>query len=178
MSGTATYELTAQDHVDAVHTHTGRIFGKLAWVLLAAATLKGLGDVLRDQSFADDAAFWAMLGGATLLFAWDRFARDWIVRRNYRQGVAMHSSVRLGWDGEKISFHTDASQSEYRWDQFWRWIASGSSLLLYRDSQTFFPIPLRALPEGAAAEMISALEAAGVREKGRLQSAQSSPMSS
>jgi hypothetical protein len=59
------------------------------------------------------------------------------------------------------------SNSEYRWGLFYRWRASKKSLLLYRDSQFFMVIPRRALPEGAADEMVAALKAAGVREKGR-----------
>jgi hypothetical protein len=73
----------------------------------------------------------------------------------------------VSWDNDTIRFESRSGHSTLRWDQFWRWMTSKKVLLLYRDSQTMFPIPLRGFPEGAAEEMIAALKAAGVREKGR-----------
>jgi YcxB-like protein len=167
MSGIATFELAAQDHVDAVRTHTGRIFGKLSWVLLGVAFLFPLLDLWAGMSIMEDTAFWICLGLAIFFLAWDWIARDWAIRRAFRQGEAMRTPIRIEWDAEAIRLHTDMSNSEYRWDRFYRWMASNKSLLLYRDSQFFLVIPCRSLPEGAAEEMIDALKAAGVREKGR-----------
>jgi hypothetical protein len=39
MSGSVTYEMTAQDNVDAVNTHSGRVLGKLAWIFLLLALI-------------------------------------------------------------------------------------------------------------------------------------------
>ena len=178
MSGTANFELTAQDHVDAIHTHTGRVFGKLSWVLLGVAFLFPLIDLWAGVPIIDDTAFWVCLGAALLFLAWDWIARDWLIRRAFRQGDAMRTPIRMEWDEEAIRFHTDMSDAEYRWTRFYRWMASKKSLLLYRDSQFFIAVPRRALVEGQAENMISALKAAGVREKGKFQSAHSSPISS
>lgn len=178
MSGTTTFELTEQDHVDAVQAHTGRIFGKLSWILLGVAFIFPLLDLWAGIPVLDDTPFWICLGLAIFLLAWDWIARDWIVRRAFRQGEAMHAQIRIEWDDQAIRFKTAMSNSEYRWDRFFRWLASKKSLLLYRDSQFFIVIPRRALPEGATDEMVAALKAAGVREKGLLQSAQSRPISS
>ena len=161
MSRAATFELTEQDHVDAVHAHTGRIFGKLSWVLLGVAFLWA------GVSIMEDTAFWVCLGLALFFLAWDWIARDWIIRRAFRQGEAMRTPIRIEWDEKAIRFHTDMSNSEYGCNLEYRWLASKKSLLLYRDSQFFIVIPRRALPEGAAQEMIDALRASGIREKGR-----------
>jgi hypothetical protein len=104
---------------------------------------------------------------AIFFLAWDWMARDWVVRRAFRQGQAMHAPIRIEWDEQAIRFETEMSKSEYRWDRFFRWMASGKSLLLYRDSQLFLVIPSRAVPEGAVDEMVAALKSAGVRETGR-----------
>ncbi|HMI40388.1 MAG TPA: YcxB family protein [Sphingomicrobium sp.] len=177
MSGNTTFELIAQDHVDAVRAHTGRVFGKLSWVLLGVAFLFPLLDLWAGVPIMEDTAFWLCLGLALFFLAWDWIARDWIVRRAFRQGEAMRTAIRINWDDQAIRFETEISNSEYRWDRFFRWMASKKSLLLYRDSQFFIVIPRRGLPEGAADEMVAALRAAGVREKGLFQSAQSSPIS-
>lgn len=167
MSGSATFELTAQDHVDAVHAHTGRILGRLSWILLGVAFLFPLIDLWAGMSIIDDTAFWICLSLAIFFLGWDWVARDWIIRHAFRQGEAMHPPIRIQWDPQAIRFRTEMSNSEYRWGLFYRWRASKKSLLLYRDSQFFMVIPKRALPEGAADEMVAALKAAGVREKGR-----------
>lgn len=178
MSGSATFELVEQDHVDAIHTHTGRIFGKLSWALLGVSFLFPLLDLWAGVPIMEDTAFWICLSLAIFFLAWDWVARDWVIRRAFRQGEAMHTAIRIDWDEQAIRFHTEMSNSEYGWNRFYRWMASKKSLLLYRDSQFFIVIPRRAVPGQAVDEMIAALKAAGVREKGRLQSAQSSPMSS
>ena len=167
MSGTATFELVEQDHVDAVHTHTGRVFGKLSWVLLGVAFLFPLLDLWAGVSILEDTAFWIFLGLAIFFLACDWIARDWMIRRAFRQGEAMHTPIRIEWDDRAIRFHTDMSDAEYPWDRFYRWMASKKSLLLYRDSQFFIVLPRRALPDGAVHGIIAALQASGVREKGR-----------
>lgn len=168
MSGTATFDLTAQDHVDAINTHTGRIFGKLSWILLGVSFLFPLIDLWAGVSILEDTAFWICLGAALFFLAWDWIARDWVIRRAFRQGEAMRSPIRIEWDTEAIRFHTDMSHSEYHWNRFYRWMASKKSLLLYRDSQFFIVIPRRTLPIGAANEIIASLKASGVREKGKV----------
>lgn len=178
MSGEARFEFTAQDNVDAVHTHTGRIFGKLSWVLLGVAFLFPLIDLWAGVPILQDTAFFICLGLALFFLAWDYLARDWTVRRAFRQSEAMRRPLVLRWDEASITIDTDSSHANYDWGQFWRWMGSPKSLLLYRDSQMFIPIPRRALPEGAYEEMVAALRAAGVREKGLPYSAQSRPMSS
>jgi hypothetical protein len=167
LNGSATFELTAQDHVDAVHAHTGRITGKISWALLFVAFLFPLLDLWAGVSILEDMAFWIVLGLALFFLAWDWVARDWVVRRAFRQGEAMRTPIRIEWDNQAIRFHTDMSDAEYGWNRFYRWAASKKSLLLYRDSQFFLVIPRRALSEGAAEDIGAALTAAGVREKGR-----------
>lgn len=178
MSGSATFDLTEQDHVDAVHAHTSRIFSKISWVLLSVTLLFIPIDIWAGVPITEDAAFWFFLALALLFLAWDWAARDWIVRRAFRQGEAMRTPIRIEWDNRAIRFGTDMSNSEYQWRRFYRWLASKKSLLLYRDSQFFVVIPRRAIPEGGIEEMVAALKSAGVRERGKLQSAQSRPMSS
>lgn len=167
MSGTATFELTEQDQVDAVNAHTGRIFGKLSWALLFLAFLFPLLDLWAGVPIIEDTAFWICLGLAIFFLTWDWFARDWLVRRAFRQGEKMRSPSKVSWDEQTISFESASGHSTLRWEQFYRWMASKKTLLLYRDSQTMFPIPVRAFPDGAVEEMIGALKTAGVREKGR-----------
>ena len=167
MSGSATFELIAQDHVDAVRAHTGRISGKLSWVLLIVSFAFPLIDLWVGAPILEDVAFWSFFGLALFFLAWDWVARDWIVRRAFRQGEAMQTPIRVEWDDQAIRFETDMSNSEYRWDRFFRWVVSKKSLLLYRDSQFFTVIPLRVLPDGAVEEMTAALKAWNVREAGR-----------
>jgi hypothetical protein len=130
------------------------------------------------MSIIEDTAFWICLGVAIFFLAWDWVARDWAIRRAFRQGEAMRDPLTIEWDDQAIRLRTNMSNSEYRWNRFFRWVLSSKSLLLYRDSQFFVVIPRRVLPEGAAEEMVAALKSAGVREKYRFQSAQSSPISS
>lgn len=168
MSGEAHFELTAQDHVDAVNTHTGRLTGKLAWTLLAVALLFPVIDLWAGTPILEDTAFLVCLGLALFFLAWDYLVRDRMVRRAFRQSEGMRSPIRLSWDDEAVRFQTDTSDSRYEWSRFFRWMVSSKTLLLYRDSQMFLLIPRRVLPEGAADEMAAALKAAGVREKGML----------
>jgi hypothetical protein len=177
MSGEARFEFTAQDNVDAVHTHTGRIFGKVSWALLVVAFLFPIVDIWAGAPILEDTAFFIVLGLAMFFLAWDYLARDWTVRRAFRQSEAMRTPLVMRRDEKSITIDTDASHASFDWGQFWRWMGSSKSLLLYRDSQMFIPIPRRALPDGAYEEIVAALRAAGVREKGRLYSAQSKPIS-
>ena len=167
MSGKATFELVEQDHVDAVHAHTGRIFGKISWALLGVALLYPLVDLWAGIPIRTDSAFWFFFAVALFFLLWDWVARDWVIRRAFRQGEAMRTPITIDWDDQAIRFQTNMSNSEYQWSRFYRWIASKKSLLLYRDSQFFIVLPRRALPDGAADEMIAALWAAGIREKGK-----------
>ncbi len=162
----STFELVEQDHVDAVHTHTGRIFGKISWALLLVAFLFPLVDLWAGLPIMEDTAFWFFLAVAIFFLAWDWVARDWVIRRAFRQGEAMRSPIRIEWDEQAIRLKTEMSNSEYRWERFYRWMASKKSLLLYRDSQFFVVLPRRALPDGATEEIIAALQSAGVRQKG------------
>ena len=165
MSGETTFELTAQDHVEAYHSHTGRITGKIAWSLLAVSLLYPLVDLWAGTPIIEDTAFFLFFGLALLFLAWDNLARDWTVRRAFRQSLPMRSPIRLTWDEQAIGFHTDMSDARYEWSRFFRWRAGKTTLLLYRDSQLFLLVPRRALPEGAVGEMIAALKAAGVKER-------------
>jgi len=167
MSGSTTVELTEQDQIHAIHAHTGRVVGKLSWALLFVAFLFPLLDLWVGASILEDTAFWGCLGVAIWFFIWDWIARDWMVRRAFRQGKAMRGPNQVSWDDQAISFESANGRTTLRWEQFWRWMASKKTLLLYRDSQTMFPIPVRTFPDGAIEEMIAALKAAGVREKGR-----------
>jgi len=150
-----------------VHAHTGRIVLKLSWALLFVALLFPLLDLWAGVPILEDTAFWVCLGLVAWFFAWDWFARDWLVRRAFRQGQKMRSPQRVSWDDQGISFESASGHVTWRWEQFHRWMASKKTLLLYRDSQTMFPIPVRAFPEGAINEMIASLKAAGVKEKGK-----------
>lgn len=178
MSGTATYEMTEQDNVDAVNTHAGRLVWKMSGMFLVLALISFSLDWWVGFPIREDVAGWSCVGAWLFFMAWDWIARDWVVRRQFRQSQAMRSPVRLSWDEQAITFDTDLSHAVYPWKDFFRWVGSKASLLLYRDSAFFFPVPRRALPEGAFEEMIEALRVAGVREKGGFQSAQSKPMSS
>lgn len=175
MSGSTSFELVEQDHVDAIHAHTSRIAGKLSWALLGVAFLFPLLDLWAGVSIMEDMAFWICLGLALFFLGWDWVARDWMIRRAFRQGEAMHAPIEIEWDDQAIRFETHMSRSEYRWERFYRWMASAKCLLLYRDSQFFIVIPRRALPEGAVEEMISGLKAAGIREKGSVSRVRLSP---
>jgi len=178
MSGSVTYELTAQDNVDAINTHSGRLLGKLAWIFLLLALVNAALDWWMGISVIEDGNSWTLLGAWIFFLGWDWIARDWSVRRAFRQGEAMRSPIQLRWDDVSITFVTDTSNARYGWSQFFRWMGSKTTLVLYRDSQFLIPVPRRVLPVGAYEEMVGALGAAGVREKGKIQSAQSRPMSS
>jgi hypothetical protein len=178
MSGSASYEMTAQDNVDAVNTHSGRLLGKLAWIFLILALINAAIDWWVGIPVLEDSNGWTLVGAWIFFAAWDWVARDWVVRRQFRQSVNMRSPIRLSWDEQAITFDTDHSHAVYPWKDFFRWMGSGTSLLLYRDSAMMFPVPRRALPEGAYEEIVETLAAAGVRQKGKRQSAQSSPISS
>ena len=165
MSSEVTFELTAQDHVDAVHAHTGRILGKIAWALLAVSLLYPVIDLWARTPILEDTAFFIFFGLALLFLAWDYLARDWTVRRAFRQSLPMRSPIRLAWDEQAIGFHTEMSDARYEWSRFFRWRASKTTMLLYRDSQLFLLVPRRVLPEGAMDEMIAGLTTAGVKQR-------------
>ena len=167
MSGNVTYEMTAQDNVDAVNTHTGRLVWKISWLFLVLALINFALDWWISFSILKDMAGWACVFAWLFFMAWDWIARDWMIRRHFRQSLAMRSPIRLSWGEQAITFDTDLSHSVYPWKDFFRWMGSQTSLLLYRDSAMFFPVPRRALPDGAYEEMVEALRTAGVREKGK-----------
>jgi YcxB-like protein len=178
MSGSVTYELSAQDNVDAINAHSGKFLGKLAWVFLFLAAINVAVDWWAHFPILNDSSTWTLVGAWIFFSAWDWIARDWIIRRQYRQSVKMRSPIKLSWDDEAVTFDTDKSHAVYPWKDFFKWMGSTTSLLLYRDAGMFFPVPRRALPDDAYEEMVQALRAAGVREAGRRQSAQSRPISS
>jgi hypothetical protein len=178
MSGSVTYELTAQDNVDAVNAHSGRTLGKLAWVFLLLALVNAAIDWWVGVAVLNDRNSWTLLAAWIFFLGWDWVARDWSVRRAFRQGEAMRSPIQLSWDDEALTFVTDTSHARYAWSQFFRWMGSARTLVLYRDSQFLIPLPRRVLPEGAYEDMVGSLRKAGVRGKGKYQSAQSNPISS
>ena len=178
MNGRAAYEMTAQDNVDAVNTHTGKLAGKLAWLFLLLALISFGVDWWAGISISQDLAGWSCVFAWLLFLAWDWLARDWAIRRQFRQSLKMRTPIRLSWDDRAITFDTDLSHSVYPWQDFFCWMGSSTSLLLYRDSAMFFPLPRRALPAGAYEDMVEALRTAGIREKGKFHSAQSKPISS
>jgi hypothetical protein len=178
VSGSVSYEMIAQDNVDAVNTHTGRLLGKLAWIFLVLALINAGIDWWAGIPLLSDGNSWTLVAAWLFFLGWDWIARDWSVRRAFRQGEAMRSPIRLSWSEDSLTFDTSASHARYGWDQFYRWTSSERTLLLYRDSQFLIPIPRRVLPTGAYEQMVEALRRAGVREKGGRQSAQSRPMSS
>ena len=166
MSGSASYDMTAQDNVDAVNTHTGKIATKLAWVFLLLAFVSFAVDLWAGIPILADLPGWTCVFAWLLFLAWDWLARDWIIRRQFRQSAKMRSSIRLSWDEQAITFDTDLSHSVFPWRDFYRWKGSERSLLLYRDSAMFFPVPRRALPQDACDEIVEALNKAGVSKKG------------
>lgn len=167
MSGSVSYEMVAQDNVDAVNTHTGRIASKLAWLLLLLALINFALDWWVWRGVLEDPIGWICVAAWAFFMGWDWLARDWVIRRQFRQSEKMRSPVQLSWDDHAITFDTDLSHAAYLWKDFHRWMGSPTSLLLYRDSSFFFPVPRRALPERGYEEMVAALVASGVREKGR-----------
>ncbi len=177
MSGEVTYDLKAQDNVDAMQTHPGRLSGKLSWVILGVAFLFPLLDIWAGASILEDTAFWICVALALFFLGWDYLAKDWSVRRAFRQSEPMRSLITLKWDGQALTFETCSSTASYEWKQFYRWKPSRMTLLLYGDSQFMIPIPRRVLPDGAYEQMVAALRSAGVREKSVFQSAQSRPIS-
>ena len=178
MSGEATVNLSAQDAVDAARTHVGWVMGGLSWAFVLLALITAGIDLWAGVPVLSDTLIYILLGTWLFFFSWERLARDWMVRRQYRQSAAMRSPLRLHWDDQSITIDTDFSHANYRWDQFYRWAQSRRSLLLYYNGQMFIYLPRRDLPGGAAEEMAALLQAAGVREKGKRQSAQSRPISS
>jgi hypothetical protein len=165
MSGETQFELTAQDNVDALRTHTGRLSGKLAWALLAVALMFPLIDLWAGIPILEDTAFLVCLGLALFFLAWDHAARDWMVRRQFRQSQGMRSQLRFRWDDQALWIDTDRSQARYDWSQFYRWKRSRTSLLLYRDAGFFIFIPRRAVSDDAFDDMAAALKAAGVKDR-------------
>lgn len=177
MSGPIEFEYNDQDYVNAARTHTGRVSAIISSVFLALAALNAALDWRMGVPVTGDMLFWLSIGLFIFFLAWD-WLRDAMIRRNFRQSLPMRSLVRLSWDENAITFDTDLSHAVYPWTDLFRWMGSSTSLLLYRDSSFFFPVPRRALPDGAFDEMVVLLCSAGVREKGKRQSVQSSPISS
>ena len=169
MSGEATINFTDQDAVDAVRAHTGRISGKLSWGFLILAAIVAALDLWAGIPILSDTLIFILVGAWAFFASWDWLARDWMVRRQFRQSAAMRSPLKVQWDDRSIQFDSDFSHANYRWDQFYRWAESSKSLLLYYNGQMFIHLPRRDLPEGAAEEMVALLRTAGVREKGRWQ---------
>ena len=165
MSGQVEFELTAQDHVDAVRAYTGRVSGKVSWALLFVALLYPIVDIWAGTSILEDTAFWVFLSLALLFLAWDWLARDWIIRRQFRESLAMRSPIRIRWDDSSLWMDTDNSQARYDWSQFYRWKATETTLLLLRDSGFFILIPRRAVGDEGLNDMVTALKAAGVKER-------------
>ena len=180
MSGSTSYEMTAQDNVDAVSAYTHRQAGAIGWILLAIVSV-GFWFELWRGTLANILAAGILplvaIVGLLCLF-WDYVLRERAIRRDFQQSSPMRSPIRLSWDAQAITFDTDKSHAVYPWGDFHRWEGSATTLLLFRDSSFFFPVPRRALPDGAFEEMVEALKAAGVRERGRRHSAQSNPISS
>jgi len=178
MTGSATFETTAEDEIDAINTYAGRAAGVLAWLALLLAEISFGVSWWYGRPMIEDQFGWACLIACVLLFGWDKVGRSWMIRRQFRQSLKMRTPIRLSWDDQAITFDTDLSHAVYPWAGFFGWNGSKTSLLLYRDSAMFFPIPRRALSEGDYERMTDALRAHGVRELGKPQSAQSRPMSS
>src|SRR5689334_8970911 len=111
MSGSATYEMTDQDNVDAVNTHTGKVATKLAWVFLVLAGINFGLDWWVGYPMLWDMAGWGCVAAWLLFMAWDWLARDWVIRRQFRQSLKMRTPIRLSWDDQAITFDTDLSHA-------------------------------------------------------------------
>ena len=165
MSGDVTFELTAQDNVDAMRTHSGRLSGWLALLLFGVGNLLAAFNIHRRVDVLGDWKLWLVYGLCLVLLLWDFIGRDAVVRRQFRQGQAMNSPGRMRWDEQSLAIDTDRSQARFEWPQFYRWMDSKTTLLLYRDAGFFFAIPRRAVGDKGIEEMIAALRAAGVKQR-------------
>lgn len=165
MSGEAHFELTAQDNVEGMRTHSGRMSGWLALLLFGIGNLYVAVLIYNHVPPLGDWSVWAIYLLVLLLALWEFIFRDAMVRRQFRQAQAMNSPARMRWDDSGLSIDTDRSQARFEWPQFHRWMRSKTSLLLYRDSGFFFVIPRRAVGDRGIEDMVEALKAAGVKER-------------
>ena len=165
MSGEAHFEVTAQDNVDGMRTHSGRISGWLALLLFGIGNLYVAFLIYNRMPVLEDWAVWAIYLLVVILALWEFVFRDTIVRRQFRQAQAMNSPARVRWDETSLSIDTDLSQARFQWSQFHRWTTSKTSLLLYRDAGFFFVVPRRAVGDQGIVDMVAALKAAGVKER-------------
>ena len=165
MSGEAQFELTAQDNVDAMRTHSGRLSGWLALLLFGIGNLYVAFLIYHHIPPLGDWAVWAVYLLCLLLLLWEVVFRDAMIRRQFRQAQAMNSPARMRWDETSLSIDTDLSQARFEWPKFHRWMVSKTSLLLYRDAGFFFVIPRRAVGDQGIDDMIAALKVAGVKER-------------
>ncbi len=168
MNGSVTYEMIAQDNVDAVNTHT-RPDRHQDGVAIPGAG----GAQLRTRLGNRKADIWRSRRAGYV--PWPECSSRpgiglraiGLIRRNFRQSSKMRTPIRLSWDDQDYARHR-LSHAVYPWKDFYRWTGSETSLAaLLRDNALFFPVPRRVLPAGVYDEMVQALTNAGVREKGR-----------
>jgi hypothetical protein len=165
MSGEANFELTAEDNVDGMRTHSGRLAGWLALLSFGIGNFYAAIDIYNHVPPIGDPTLWAIYLLCMFLILWEFVVRDATIRRQFRQAQAMNSPARMRWDDKSLSIDTDLGQARFEWPQFYRWRVSKTSLLLYRDAGFLFVVPRRAVGDQGIDEMVAALKAAGVKER-------------
>lgn len=84
------------------------------------------------------------------------------VRKLHRQHRQLQLPQQAEWDDGVIRFTNSQGDVRIPWGDFAKWDQNPAVLMLYANDQLFYPIPRRALPDEARADMAAALAAHGV----------------
>ncbi|RST30860.1 YcxB family protein [Sphingomonas ginkgonis] len=161
------YTIGEKDYLAAQRAFVRPALRRLGLVALLLAVTIGLlflldrggwGEVL--LSLATGAAI-----GLALLFLLALMVTPAQQRRVFRQSSVWAIERRFGWDGEAGALSGEDGQWRTPWRRFHAWQDGGLVLMLFQDRRVFFIVPWRALPENGRAEVIAALEGAGVRRR-------------
>lgn len=161
MSGSAEFELTGHDYVDAHRTHSGW----LALLFFVATVMFAELDIRRGVPLTSDWNLWMIATIGLMFLLWEFAIKDAIIRRQFRQLLPMRSPLKVRWDADALWIDTDTSKARYDWTQFFRWKRSKTTLMLYRDPGFFIPIVRRAVSDGEFNDLVAALQAADVKQR-------------
>ncbi|GEM_PF-5185791 len=174
---TATYQFTAADLADARGYAYRSLPGVKAFravpFLITGYGLLMIARYALQENWSGVMLHTPLFCIGLLLLVWMWLANRWLLPVFARQQIARDKSLQdetvISWGPEQIAFQNIRSQSQWAWDDFYRWQEAPGGLLLWRSDRLYSYVPKRVLTGDQITELrailTGALGAAGKRRK-------------
>jgi len=137
------------------------IFTILIGLILALVAILAL---IEPQAL-DNPMLFALGGVAVVLMLMIRLVVPFHARRHYRQSAALRDEIEAEWNEKGIRFSSAHGNSNFAWNEFYRWAENESLILLYQSQMLYNIIPKRVLRQGELTDLLSWIEKSGLEKR-------------